>query len=112
MLRVCCRGCTKNTGVSDAQNNHIDSLPVHIEEQQNVTFMAGQEEQAFAAERTPVALKQAIEGVDKVPLDVMRTDLTLGNKIMILGGDFRQVLPAVRKGERREVVAACITAVL
>ncbi|KAL0319969.1 UNVERIFIED_CONTAM: hypothetical protein Sradi_5258400 [Sesamum radiatum] len=31
-----------------------------------------------------------------------------GGKIMLLGGDFRQILPVVAKGGRSEIIAACI----
>ncbi|RCN31185.1 hypothetical protein ANCCAN_23039 [Ancylostoma caninum] len=59
-------------------------------------------------DEAPMAPKQALEAVDKLLRDITQTDLIFGNKIMLLGGDFRQVLPVVRKGGRGEMIAACI----
>jgi hypothetical protein len=43
--------------------------------------------------------KQAVEALDNSLRDIMdRPDLSLGGKIVVFGGDFRQVLPVVRKG--------------
>ncbi|KAL6739704.1 hypothetical protein Aduo_013129 [Ancylostoma duodenale] len=55
-----------------------------------------------------MAPKQALEAVDQLLRDILQTDLIFGNKIMLLGGDFRQVLPVVREGGRGEMIAACI----
>ncbi|EPB76366.1 hypothetical protein ANCCEY_04527 [Ancylostoma ceylanicum] len=38
----------------------------------------------------------------------MPMDVILGNNIMVPGGDFRQIVPAVRKGVQADVIAACI----
>lgn len=59
-------------------------------------------------DEAPMAPKQALETVDKLLRDIMQTDLIFGNKIMLLGGDFRQVLPVLRKGVREEMVATRI----
>ncbi|RCN49553.1 hypothetical protein ANCCAN_04325 [Ancylostoma caninum] len=59
-------------------------------------------------DEAPMAPKQALEAVDHLLRDITQTDIIFGNKIMLLGGDFRQVLPVVRKGGRAEMVAACI----
>ena len=59
-------------------------------------------------DEAPMAPKQALEAVDKLLRDIMQTEVPFGNKTMLLGGDFRQVLPVVRKGGRAEMVAACI----
>ncbi|KHJ95331.1 hypothetical protein OESDEN_04725 [Oesophagostomum dentatum] len=38
----------------------------------------------------------------------MQLELPFGGKVMVLGGDFRQVLPVVRKGGRAELIASSI----
>ena len=38
----------------------------------------------------------------------MQKDCLFGGKIMLFGGDFRQVLPVVRKGRREDVVDASL----
>ncbi|UYV75360.1 hypothetical protein LAZ67_12003630 [Cordylochernes scorpioides] len=40
--------------------------------------------------------------------DIMHCDLAFGGKVVVLGGDFRQVLPVVPRASRAEIVAACI----
>ncbi|KHJ76634.1 hypothetical protein OESDEN_23746, partial [Oesophagostomum dentatum] len=55
-----------------------------------------------------MAPKQALDAVDRLLRDITQLDSPFGNKIMLLGGDFRQVLPVVRKGGRAEMVATCI----
>ncbi|KAL6727256.1 hypothetical protein Aduo_009148 [Ancylostoma duodenale] len=51
-----------------------------------------------------MAPKQTFEAVDKLLQDIMQTQTIFGDKIMVLGGDFRQILPVVRRGGRAEVV--------
>ncbi|XP_062100811.1 uncharacterized protein LOC133806736 [Humulus lupulus] len=40
--------------------------------------------------------------------DITDVDVTFGGKVVILGGDFRQVLPVVRKGTREEQVRSSL----
>ncbi|KIH67710.1 hypothetical protein ANCDUO_01953 [Ancylostoma duodenale] len=44
-------------------------------------------------DEAPMAPKPALEAVDKMLRDITQIDLIFGNKIMLPGGDFRQVLP-------------------
>ena len=45
--------------------------------------------------------KQAVEALDNSMRNIMdRPDLSFGGKTVVFGGDFRQVLPVVRKGSR------------
>jgi hypothetical protein len=39
--------------------------------------------------------RQSIETLDRSQQDVMGCELTFGGKVMVFGGDFRQVLPVV-----------------
>jgi hypothetical protein len=49
--------------------------------------------------------RQAVEALDKSMRDIMdRPDLPFGGKTIVFGGDFRQVLPVVRKGSRAQIV--------
>ncbi|RCN26510.1 hypothetical protein ANCCAN_27763 [Ancylostoma caninum] len=59
-------------------------------------------------EAPSMAPKQALGAIDKLLQDIMQTRIIFGDKIMVLGGDFRQILPVVRRGGRAEVVSACI----
>ncbi|EYB85550.1 hypothetical protein Y032_0296g1695 [Ancylostoma ceylanicum] len=53
--------------------------------------------------------KCAIEAVDVLLRDIMQNDRPFGGKLLIIGGDFRQVLPIVEHGQREEIVEACVT---
>ena len=48
--------------------------------------------------------RQAIEALDRTLQDVTGCNELFGGKIVVFGGDFRQVLPVVRRGTRAEVV--------
>eukprot|EP00267_Zea_mays_P053373 XP_020406492.1 uncharacterized protein LOC109945102 [Zea mays] len=53
--------------------------------------------------------RQAVEALDNSMRDVMgRPGLPFGGKTIVFGGDFRQVLPVVRKGSRAQVVASSL----
>jgi ATP-dependent DNA helicase PIF1 len=53
--------------------------------------------------------RQAIEALDNNMRDIMgQPRLPFGGKTVVFGGDFRQVLPIVRKGSRAQIVAASL----
>jgi hypothetical protein len=53
--------------------------------------------------------RQAIEALDNSLRDVMdQPDLPFGGKTVVFGGDFRQVLPVVRRGSRAQIVGASL----
>ena len=53
--------------------------------------------------------RQAVEALDKSLRDIMdRLELPFGGKTVVFGGDFRQVLPIVRKGSRAQIVDASL----
>ncbi|XP_075079447.1 ATP-dependent DNA helicase RRM3-like [Nicotiana tabacum] len=56
----------------------------------------------------PMAMRQTIKTVDRSFGDIMDVDEPFGGKIMIFGGDFRQVLPVVPKSTRVETVNASL----
>ncbi|KAM6547230.1 hypothetical protein CsatB_018906 [Cannabis sativa] len=55
-------------------------------------------------DEAPMTRKQHIEALDKMLRDINDSDTPFGGKVIIFGGDFRQVLPVVRKGTRQEQV--------
>ncbi|XP_023771821.1 uncharacterized protein LOC111920478 [Lactuca sativa] len=48
--------------------------------------------------------RQVVEAVDRTMQDITGVALPFGGKIMVMGGDFRQVLPVVRRGTRAQIV--------
>ncbi|KAD4385908.1 hypothetical protein E3N88_26077 [Mikania micrantha] len=55
-----------------------------------------------------MAKRQAIEAVDRTFQDITGVSLPFGGKIMVMGGDFRQVLPVIKRGTRAQVVDASL----
>ncbi|GKA76282.1 ATP-dependent DNA helicase PIF1-like protein [Tanacetum coccineum] len=55
-----------------------------------------------------MAKRHAIEAVDRTMQDIMGDSRAFGGKVMVMGGDFRQVLPVVRRGTRAQVVDASL----
>ncbi|KEH16156.1 putative DNA helicase [Medicago truncatula] len=59
--------------------------------------------------------KHCFEAVDRTFRDILRfcnsrnLNLPFGGKVVVLGGDFRQILPVIPKGTRQKVVHATIT---
>lgn len=39
--------------------------------------------------------------------DIMHCDNPFGGKCIIMGGDFRQILPVIKRGSRASIVDAC-----
>ncbi|XP_073121386.1 uncharacterized protein [Henckelia pumila] len=51
----------------------------------------------------------AFESVNKSFQDIMENQLPFGGKTMTFGGDFRQVLPIVKRGSKEAQIAASIS---
>ena len=52
--------------------------------------------------------KHVAECVDRSLRDICSCDLPFGGKVMVFGGDFRQIPPVVKHGSRAEVVSCCL----
>ena len=65
-------------------------------------------------DEAPMMHKHVFEAVDRSLRDIMRPlgqefeDLPFGGKIVVLGGDFRQILPVIRRGRKADIVAATL----
>jgi hypothetical protein len=65
-------------------------------------------------DETPMMHRQAFEVVDRTLRDLMQLDdahatgKIFGGKIVVLGGDFLQILPVVSKGGREDIVSASL----
>jgi ATP-dependent DNA helicase PIF1 len=49
-----------------------------------------------------------VETLDRSLQDIMGCELTFGGKVMVFGGDFRQVLPVVPRGTRAQITDATL----
>ena len=59
-------------------------------------------------DEAPMMHKHAFEALDRTFRDILKVDLPFGNKVLIFGGDFRQILPVIRKGTRNDIVESCL----
>ena len=59
-------------------------------------------------DEAPIAPRTSLETIDALLWDVMQNTKPSGGKIMLLGGDFRQILPVVERGTRGQIVDACL----
>ncbi|XP_035840344.1 uncharacterized protein LOC110907032 [Helianthus annuus] len=55
-------------------------------------------------DEAPMNHKHAFEALDRTMKDIFKCQMTFGGKVMVFGGDFRQILPVVPNGSRREIV--------
>ncbi|XP_031120423.1 ATP-dependent DNA helicase PIF1-like [Ipomoea triloba] len=65
-------------------------------------------------DEAPMMHKHCFEALDKTMRDLLRhcdpnsVHKTFGGKTVVLGGDFRQILPVIPKGSRQDIVSAAI----
>ncbi|XP_066344245.1 uncharacterized protein [Miscanthus floridulus] len=60
-------------------------------------------------DKASMTKRQNVEALDNSLWDIMgRSDLLFGGKTVVLGRDFRQVLPVVRKGSMAQIVGASL----
>ena len=52
--------------------------------------------------------RQAIGALDRSLRDIMGCDMPFGGKVMLFGGDFRQVLPVVSHDTRAQITDATL----
>ncbi|KAK4397568.1 hypothetical protein Sango_1593400 [Sesamum angolense] len=62
----------------------------------------------FLWDEAPMAKRWAIENVDKLLKVVMGNDQDFGGKVVVFGGDFRQVLPVVPKATIHQTISASL----
>ena len=90
-------------------------LPLDIEEKTtcSVSKQSGlakllQTTKLIIWDEAPMINKRAIEVVDIMLQDINESNLPFGGKIIIFGGDFRQVLPVVSRATKEEVINASL----
>ncbi|CAF3203630.1 unnamed protein product [Rotaria sp. Silwood2] len=64
--------------------------------------------EVFIWDEAPMAPSYVLKAVDILLRDIMNINAILGEKIMVLGGDFRQVLPVIRFANKSELIAASL----
>ena len=51
-------------------------------------------------DEAPMSHRHPFDALDQTLRDIMETDILFGGKVLLLAGDFRQLLPVVRLGRR------------
>ncbi|XP_075658771.1 uncharacterized protein LOC142628592 [Castanea sativa] len=59
-------------------------------------------------DEAPMVNRRALEALDRTLQDLMEINSPFGGKVLILGGDFRQLLPVIPKGTKAKLLDACI----
>ncbi|XP_043463102.1 uncharacterized protein LOC122501545 [Leptopilina heterotoma] len=90
-------------------------LPIAIYSDSSQTIKAQSKEadylrsiEVFIWDEAPMAPRHVLELVDRNLRDITNDNRPFGNKIMILGGDFKQLLPVKINATRSELVDLCI----
>ena len=63
---------------------------------------------AIIWDEVPMQHRHCMEAVDHTLQDVLDCNRPFGGIVVLWGGDFRQILPVVEKGNREDIVYACI----
>ena len=59
-------------------------------------------------DEAPMIQHYCVEAFDRSLQDIMQSSLPFGGKCLIMGGDFRQILPVIPRGSRASVVNAVL----
>ncbi len=96
-------------------------IPINLTED-SVCFVARQSEDAklltnaslIIWDEAPMMHRYAFEALDRTLRDLMKhvkpgsEKYLFGGKTVLFGGDFRQILPVVYRGNRSDIVDACL----
>ncbi|XP_034945108.1 uncharacterized protein, partial [Chelonus insularis] len=88
-------------------------VPLFSDSSSNIKYNSKQGEylkniDVFIWDEAPMAPKYALEVIDRTLRDMMNSEVPFGGKVMILGGDFRQLLPVKKNSTRTELVSLSI----
>lgn len=84
-------------------------MPLHFDSNSKIEMNSKEAKElrdtdVIICDEAPMGPKYALEIINKKLKEIMKNDELFGGKIMILGGDFKQVLPIKKGGTRSEVV--------
>ncbi|XP_076916527.1 uncharacterized protein LOC143576283 [Bidens hawaiensis] len=60
-------------------------------------------------DEAPVVHKHGFEALDRSLKDIFQSELPFGGKVIVFGGEFRQILPVVPGGSRQQIVNASLS---
>ncbi|XP_065663191.1 ATP-dependent DNA helicase pif1-like [Hydra vulgaris] len=62
----------------------------------------------FLLDGTSIIPKHALNAINRLLKDICNNSIPFGGKIILFGGDFRQILPVVKREQPAEIVESCI----
>ena len=62
----------------------------------------------FIFDEASMIPKHAIEAIDRMLRDITNSNVPFAGKVILLGGDFRQTLPVVKRARPAEVIEVCL----
>lgn len=66
------------------------------------------EAKVIILDEAPMARRQPIESFDFLLQDIVGSEELFGAKIVVFGGDFRQLLPVIPRGSDEDIVSNCL----
>ncbi|GBG81891.1 hypothetical protein CBR_g34074 [Chara braunii] len=84
-----------------------DKKPFAIPKQSELATLI-RRAQLIVWDEAPMTHRFHLEALDITLRDLCDSDLPFGGKVVLLAGDFRQVLPVVKRGSRAQQINACI----
>ncbi|XP_072088052.1 ATP-dependent DNA helicase RRM3-like [Arachis hypogaea] len=63
---------------------------------------------AIIWDEAPMANKESVQSLDRTLRDILANDMPFGGKVMVIRGDFRQVVPVVPKGSKSQMISAIV----
>ncbi|XP_057443466.1 uncharacterized protein LOC130735534 [Lotus japonicus] len=97
------------------------SIPISIHELSTCNVRQGsqkaellQKASLIIWDEAPMMNKHCFEALDRTLNDIMKTEATFGHpksfggKVVVLGGDFRQILSVISKGSRFDIVSSAV----
>ena len=59
-------------------------------------------------DEAPMMHRHIMEALDRALRDLMGNPAPFGGKILLLGGDFRQILPVIKHASRAQIANSCL----
>ena len=90
-------------------------MPVPIVDTSTCNIPPNSAQAAFLREQDLIVIdecsmvpKHALQAIDRMLRDICNSDLDFGGKCILLSGDFRQILPVVKRARPAEIIEVCL----
>lgn len=93
------------------------SIPINPDEFSTCKIQPGSDQAELISkasliiwDEAPMMSRHCFEALDRSLCDIMKTtdETPFGGKVVVFGGDFRQILPVIPKGNRTDIVMAAL----